>query len=240
MLMKTKAIVLHAFKFGENKLMVDVFTEQQGRISFAVRIVNSPKAKIKKQYFQPFSVLEIEYDYRQKTNIQTFNNVGIAYPFGSIPFDPLKLSICFFLAELTSYATHGEQENTHLFNYIVSSIEWLDRCDTGFSNFHLVYIVHLLRFLGFYPNLEDYEEGCCFDMRNGCFTSRLPSHHDFLSSQDASLVATFSRMDYANMHLFKMSRADRNRFCDIVLTYYKLHIPKFPELKSLQVLKELY
>ena len=34
MLMKTKAIVLHAFKFGENKLMVDVFTEQQGRISF--------------------------------------------------------------------------------------------------------------------------------------------------------------------------------------------------------------
>ena len=49
MLMKTKAIVLHAFKFGENKLMVDVFTEQQGRISFAVRIVNSPKAKIKKQ-----------------------------------------------------------------------------------------------------------------------------------------------------------------------------------------------
>ena len=100
MLMKTKAIVLHAFKFGENKLMVDVFTEQQGRISFAVRIVNSPKAKIKKQYFQPFSVLEIEYDYRQKTNIQTFNNVGIAYPFGSIPFEPLKLSICFFLAEL--------------------------------------------------------------------------------------------------------------------------------------------
>ena len=86
MLMKTKAIVLHAFKFGENKLMVDVFTEQQGRISFAVRIVNSPKAKIKKQYFQPFSVLEIEYDYRQKTNIQTFNNVGIAYPFGSILF----------------------------------------------------------------------------------------------------------------------------------------------------------
>ena len=102
MLMKTKAIVLHAFKFGENKLMVDVFTEQQGRMSFAVRIVNSPKAKIKKQYFQPFSVLEIEYDYRQKTNIQTFNNVGIAYPFGSIPFEPLKLSICFFLAELTS------------------------------------------------------------------------------------------------------------------------------------------
>ncbi len=47
-------------------------------------------------------------------------------------------------------------------------------------------------------------------------------------------------MNYANMHLFKMSHAERNRFCDLVLDYYTLHLPKFPELKSLRVLRELF
>ena len=159
MVIKTKAIVLHAFKFGENKMMIDLLTEQQGRVTFAARISNSPRAKVKKQYFQPFAVLDVEYDYRQKATIQTFIHVGIAYPLGSIPFDSYKLSISFFLAELTAYATRDEQTNAPLFNYIVSSIEWLDSCGTTFSNFHLVYIVHLLRFLGFYPNLEAMRKG---------------------------------------------------------------------------------
>ena len=65
MVIKTKAIVLHAFKFGENKMMIDLLTEQQGRVTFAARISNSPRAKVKKQYFQPFAVLDVEYDYRQ-------------------------------------------------------------------------------------------------------------------------------------------------------------------------------
>ena len=239
-MIKTRAIVLHAFKFGENKLMVELFTEAQGRVTFASHLSKSAKAKVKKQYFQPFSVLDIEYDYRQKTTIQTFNNVAIAYPLSSIPFEPFKLSISLFLAEFTTYATHGEQTNVPLFGYIASSIEWLDRCSTAFSNFHLVYIVHLLRFLGFYPNLENYTEGCYFDLRSGYYAPIMPAHRDFLAPQDTALIATFSRMNYANMHLFKMSHAERNRFCDLVLDYYTLHLPKFPELKSLRVLRELF
>ena len=68
------------------QMMIDLLTEQQGRVTFAARISNSPRAKVKKQYFQPFAVLDVEYDYRQKATIQTFIHVGIAYPLGSIPF----------------------------------------------------------------------------------------------------------------------------------------------------------
>ena len=47
-------------------------------------------------------------------------------------------------------------------------------------------------------------------------------------------------MNFDNMHLFVMSRADRSRCVDIILTYYRLHFPDFKELKSLAVLKELF
>ena len=41
------------------------------------------------------------------------------------------------------------------------------------------------------------------------------------------------------MHLFRMSREQRNRFLDILEAYYRQRIPNFPELRSLQVLRDL-
>ena len=47
-------------------------------------------------------------------------------------------------------------------------------------------------------------------------------------------------MNYETMHLFAMSRAERNRCLTIINDYYRLHLPDFPLLKSLDVLKELF
>ena len=48
------------------------------------------------------------------------------------------------------------------------------------------------------------------------------------------------RMNYENMRIFHLSRDDRNRISDIILHYYRIHVPDMPELKSLQVLRELF
>jgi DNA repair protein RecO (recombination protein O) len=58
--------------------------------------------------------------------------------------------------------------------------------------------------------------------------------------QEASRIHLLMRMDYATMHLFRLSRADRNRILEILILYYRLHIPQFPELRSLPVLHELF
>jgi DNA repair protein RecO (recombination protein O) len=47
-------------------------------------------------------------------------------------------------------------------------------------------------------------------------------------------------MDYPTMHLFRMSRQDRRRLLEVALLYYRLHLPDFPELKSLAVLEEVF
>jgi recombinational DNA repair protein (RecF pathway) len=46
MLVKTKAIVLHSFKFGESKMIVDMLTEAEGRLSFVVNMPRSSKSKL--------------------------------------------------------------------------------------------------------------------------------------------------------------------------------------------------
>ena len=240
MLTKTQAIVLHSLKYGETRLIVDMFTRSQGQQSFIVSIPKSVKGKIKKQLFQPLTLLEIESDLRPKLQLQKLSDVRLASPFSSIPFDPNKLSISLFIAEFLYYALRSEQHNEPLFDYIVNSIQWLDAQTDRFANFHLVFLMRLSRFLGFYPNLEHYQSGDYFDLRESVFLSTPPVHRDFLHPQEAEKIQLMMRMDFPTMHLFRMSHQERNRLLEVSLIYYRLHLPDFPELKSVSVLQELY
>ena len=240
MLTKTQAIVLHSLKYGETRMVVDMFTRQFGRLSFIVSMPKTAKSKMKKQFFQPLSLLEIETDVRPKVQLQKLSDVRLSSPFTSIPFHPHKLSMALFMAEFLYYALRSEQRNELLYDYVESSIQWLDGQDDRFANFHLVFLMRLSRFLGFYPNLEHYQVGDYFDLRESEFLPAPPVHRDFLYPEEAEKVQLMMRMDYATMHLFQMSHTERNRLLEVALSYYRLHLPDFPDLKSLSVLQELY
>ncbi len=240
MIQKSKAIVLRSLKFGDTSLIVDMFTEQEGRISFITHVAKSAKGKVKKQFFQPLTLLELSFDYRQRVTLQRIRDVRILRPYGSIPFDPAKSAVLLFLSEFLSYVTRGEQQNVHLYHYVQTSMEWLDEAVQGYANFHLVFMMRLSRFIGFFPNLEDYRKGACFDLRNAAFTDCVPSHPDYLLPAEAANIGLLMRMDYENMHLFRLSHTDRNHISDIILRYYRIHVPDMPELKSFLVLQELF
>ena len=240
MMTNSRAIVLNTLKFGEQQLIVDMLTEELGRVSFICRIPKTQKGKLKKQFFQPLSLLDAVFDYRQNARLQHLRDVRLSQPFTSIPFDAGKLSIALFLAEFLTYATRDEQQNAALFNYVVNSIGWLDGQTTSFANFHLVFMMRLSRFIGFFPNLEDYLEGAVFDMRSGEFADTAPLHRDYIEPTEAARIGVLMRMNYETMHLFRMSHDERNRCVELILAYYKLHVPNFPELKSLAVLQELF
>ena len=240
MITKTRGIVLRSVRFGESSLIVDVLTKSSGRVSFMVHIPKTSKGKIKKQYFQPMTLLDFEYDFRQRSNLQHIKDVRVSLPYSSIPIDPAKSCISLFLSEFIYYATRNEQENPTLFTYISTSLEWLDNAYEDFANFHLVFMMRLGKFLGFHPFLEDFTPGCFFDLRNGCFTLSMPLHADFLNAADAGHLYNLMRMNFDTMKLFKLSHDDRNRITEIVLRYYKLHLPNMPELQSFDILREVF
>ena len=240
MLVKTKAIVLHSFKYGESRMIVDMFTEEAGRLSFIISIPKTSKGRIKKQYFQPMTLLEVECDVRQNVQLQKLKDAHLLTAYTSIPFSPEKLALSLFIAEFLYHALRSEQQDRLLFAYVCDSMQWLDTVEVGFANFHLTFLMRMSRFLGFYPNLDDYVDGCVFDLRTATFSLQVPTHRDFLDSYDSQLIHTLMRMDFPTMHLFQLSHHDRNRITEVLLHYYRLHIPQFPELKSLGVLQELW
>ena len=237
---KTEALVLHALKYGETRMIIDMFTRACGRLSFIIHLPKTSRGKLKKQLFQPLTLLSIETDVRPHMQLQKLRNAAILTPLASLQTDPTKLSITLFLAEFLYHALKGEQRNEPLFDYVASSLQWIDGADGHVANFHLVFLMRMARFLGFYPNLDGYEPGCCFDLRASTFSMERPLHHDVLPPDEADKVLLMMRMDYATMHVFRLTHHDRNRLLEIALAYYRIHLPAFPELRSLGVLQEMW
>ena len=250
MLVKTEAIVLHSLKYGETRLIVDLFTREVGRLSCIVPLPKTPKSRLKKQYFQPMTLLEVEIDLRQRLQLQKMKDARLLSAYTSIPFSPEKLALSLFIAEFLYHALRSEQQNEPLFAYLVDAMQWLDIAEKGYANFHLTFLMRMSRFLGFYPNLEVRgeklkvremsETDMFFDLREGRFCTSAPTHRDFLQPDDSRRIHILMRMDFPTMHLYRLNRTDRNRIVDVLLHYYRLHIPQFPELKSLSVLQELW
>lgn len=237
---KSEAIVLHSFRYGDRRMIVDMFTRRHGRVSFAVPLPATPKGRLKKQFFQPLTLLTIEADVRPRLQLQKLGAAAILVPLPSLQAHPAKLSMALFLAEFLYHALKGEQHNEPLFDYVADSLQWLDAAEGHVANFHLVFVMRIARFLGFYPNLDGYTEGCYFDLRNSSFCRQPPVHRDVLLPQEAEKVVLMMRMDYPTMHLYRLSRHDRGRLIEIALRYYRLHLPAFPELRSLSVLQETW
>lgn len=236
---KTRCIVLKTTKFGDNKLIIDFLTREEGRQSLVCKISSSKNAKIRRQLFQPLSILDIEYERTPRQTMGQLKEARLAMVYSSIPFDGAKLSIAFFTAEFLLYTTRDVHAEPLLFDFVEQSLEWLDASDRGIANFHLMFMLRLSLFLGFFPNMESYSEGCFFDLREGFFCSHAPMHNDHLKPMEAKQMHILMRMSPSNMHLFRMSRAERNRIIDFILQFYQLHVPAFHAMKTLEVLRGL-
>ena len=241
MLRTTAGIVLRTLKYKDSALLADIYTEALGRASFIIKIPRNRKFGIRASLFQPLSLVELVFEVRSHQPLHTVSEAKLLQPFVSIPFDPCKSAIALFLSEFLYRAIHEELENPALFSYLRHSICWLDACQQGYANFHLVFLMRLSRFLGLYPNLEEYTAGACFDLLNACFTPLPPQQHRFyIDADESSRLVTLMRMNYDTMHLFAMNRQERARCLTVLNDYYRLHLPNFPVLKSLEVLRELF
>lgn len=240
MLHKTQGIVLSVTKYNDKFSIAQVFTSDFGRTAYLLPNSKSKKRKINQALFFPLSVLEMEVEHFPLRKIHRLKDVQRQFPLYSINMNVVKLSISFFLSEFLTRVLQETNENSLIFSFIRDSIITLDKQEKGLANFHLVFMFHLAEFLGVTPNLDNYKNGSVFDLLNGGYSHSKPLHNHYLSLQQSSYLDVFKRINYHNMHIYKLSQSDRNIIIKYMLDYYRMHIYDFPEIKSLDILRELY
>lgn len=240
MLIKVKAIVLHCLPYSDTTQIVHLYTEEFGRMSYLASKTHSKKSNLKSAFFQPLSLVEIEADHKGSRHLQRIKEIRSTYTFSGIPYHPVKNAVALFLAEVLYRAMRETEKNSPLFDYLFRSIQFLDLCEKGLANFHLVFLIKLTRYLGFYPNIEEEQAHWYFDLQGGTFTPTRPLHNAWLTPEQAADFALLMRMNFDNMQAFQFERHQRVEIIRQMLNYYRMHLTDFPTIKSLAVLQELF
>lgn len=238
MLTKGKAIVLSSLKYKDNDLIVKCYTSHRGCVSYLQRgVLKSKKGRIKAVYFQPLSQLEIDETYRPNRSLQVLKEIKPLYLYSSLHTNLIKASVAMFLAEVLSSTLNEEEANLPLFNFLETVFQYLDK-EEKFANFHLLFMLKLTRYLGFYPDLETMGSPY-FNLESGLFEEENTGKY-FIKGSNLEVLKTLLGMDFVALNTLKLNSLQRRDFLNVLLLYFELHLGSFRKPKSLQVFNEIF
>ncbi len=240
MLIKTSAIVLHCQPYGDNTYIVHLYTRDFGRVGYMARLVSGKRTGIRRALLQPLTLVEIQADHKANRQLQQLRDARTLSSVGNVLCDVGRTTVSLFLAEVLYRSIRETERNPNLFEFLSRSIQLLDLCEKGLANFHLVFLIKLTRYLGFYPNLEGQQPGWFFDLYGGEFVPHQPLHNAWLNPVESALFAKLMRITYENMGAYAFNHHERMELLRQMLNYYRMHLTDFPAIKSLDVLEEVF
>jgi DNA repair protein RecO (recombination protein O) len=240
MLHKTRGIVLRTVNYSDSSIITKIYTEQFGIQSYLIKGAKRKKASIKANLFQPLSLLELVAYKKELKKLQILKEAGVEIHFNSIPNDPAKTSILFFLNEILLKCLQEEENNPDLFSFLHESMQMLESAEKNISNFYLIFLARLSRFLGFYPQGRFSEINLFFDLQAGGFTQTEPLHPDFLDRENSNLFGKLLVSNYYSMDALAFSGKERKNLLDILLRFYHLHLSNMGNISSHKVLEQVF
>lgn len=236
MQIKTEAIVLSALRYQEKSLIVKCFTQDFGLKTYFVRNAFAAKNKgLNSAYFQPLNQLHIDATHKNKGSLEYINELKLAYPYQTISVAFYKNSVSIFLAEILSHSIKEEQPNSDLFLFLKTALIWFDEHDF-LPDFHLWFLLNLTKYLGFYPDDSD-KNSLYFNPYEGVFTVHYTpncfNEHDTLLFRKLFEISLTEKQTQLNNN-------QRKGLLKLLLVYYETHIVGFKQIKSLEILSELF
>ena len=232
-----QCIVLSTIRYKDNDLIIRAISREVGLVSFIHRgALKRRKGGTKAAFYQVLSQNVISTS-GKNNDLKTVRDVTLNYLYTSLHANVFKSSIAMFISEILTSSIKEEHQNIALFEFLKTAFTFLDLSDR-FANFHLIFLVKLTKFLGFYPDFNN-ESIDSFNLRTGKFELNLQDNY-VIEGESAFFMKAFLKSDFESCSSVKMNFKQRNDFINNLLLYYELHLIDFRKPKSLEVLNTLF
>ena len=233
-----QGIILQNTKYQDKKNILKVYTLQHGLQSYAIHIGRSKASKIKPAHILALNQIEFVENTRKTREVQKISEMHVTHVYQQLFSNLNKNCISVFLNEVLIKSIKEQHENTELYLFISQKLKELDESEKSITNFHLHFLIELAKHLGFYPNNNYTEKNCLFDLQEGIFTNTVPLHPYYIDSETSF---EFNKLISANYNETDVSYSGQTRgeLLKALLLFYRLHLPNFGEMKSIQVLREV-
>lgn len=238
MLHTTHGIVLHSFKYSDTSLIVRILTRDLGLQSYLIPGARKPRTRMKASLFQPFTLVEIVAYHKENDRLQRLKEVRNAHPLANIHTDIRKSTIAMFLAEILLGVFRQQEPQSDAFRFISEAAVRLDDATEGLSVFHIHFLGRLTSYLGFSPAGNYSEKHCYFDLREGIFNTQ-PSL-DALSNIESRHFYHFCHFGWNELPDEPITSTTKQTLLRKMITYYRYHLDGLKEVKSLEILADVF
>ena len=236
MIQQTEAIVLRTLKHQDSHLIVRAYTRESGLLSFLIKGYRSLRSRRKYSYFQPLSVIDIVFYYRENRDLHKINESKISVLLQEVQTHPVKLALGLAMVEVFSGCVQEEESQPELYDFFRTCILSLDQEERRLIHIFIYFLLHLTRFLGFFPNDASEEaKEVSFDVAGGTFSAAVKGNNP-----NAALLRRFLYCTLSNCQDITFGGKEKRTLIYTLFEYYRTHIEGFRYPNSLQVYAEVF
>ena len=237
MLGKTRVIVLHKTNYSENSIVVQAFSFDYGKVSFLLSGAKSKKSRTKLALFEAMSILDIVGNFKNLDKLIKPSEIKLVVPFYQIKSDIYKRMIVLFLSEFLHKCIREPNPDQSMFAFIENGLKYLEYTSESVANFHVIFLMELSRYLGFYPQIKN---GNYFNLQDGIFVDDIPYGNLYLQGERKNLFLKVLGTKIDESHRVSLTGKERKLVLDSLIQYYQVHVSGLMNLKSQTVLETIF
>lgn len=242
MIGKTEGIVLRTLKHQDANLITTLYTEAYGIMSFIITGYRSTRSRRKHSYFQPLSVVEVVFRQRPNRDLHKISESKVAYLLHEVQSHPVKLSLALAMVEIFYDTVKEEEPQPELYRFLKEVIIRLDKAEQRLIQIFLYFLVHLTRYLGFFPyDGSDQADQLRFDLVEGMLT---PAQKE--GETTARLLRHLMYADLSELpnpyscQQITFDQQEKRELIRTLFTYYQQHITGFRYPQTMRVFAEVF
>ena len=212
----TRLIILHTTKYSENSLILHTLSDEYGRRGFLARGLGK---SVSAAMFLPLNILEADIVESSKSKLFLAKNFHSLKALNGIRDNIYKNSISLFISEVLFRAIKEGGREEGLFEWCAGQISLLDAMEDSFANFHLTFLLELAVNMGFAPSLGGLAP---------------------FAGENLRAIGELLSQDFSHAMLIPLTGQKRSEIADSLLRYIEYHSESTLNIRSLEVLKELF
>ena len=222
------AIFIHRINYSESSLIVTFYTLQNGIQKFIFQ-----GGKKKGTALFPLSICEIIYYRRPDSELGKLTEAKPHIALQDIPMNPVKATIAFFMVDVLKQCLQTDQRDVSLFQFLEKTILSLNSA-TDLSLFAAQFLLDFSLHMGIDPHIQETNKRY-FHLQDGDFSDYDRTGELVADGPPVILIQSILRKEpFSNP-----TKELKSEVFDIMIHYYKLHVPNFNVQKSLDVIKEI-
>jgi DNA repair protein RecO (recombination protein O) len=228
-----QGILIHRAPYSETSLLVTLLTRSQGLVTYLFQGGKKKHGNV----LYPMAHIEFTYYKRNDSSLGKISEISLASVSRSIPFDPVKSGIAFFMAELVQQVIRPGHPETSLYQSLVNEVAWLDASDE-LANYPLWFLGIFSMESGIVPAIEAMHP-TVFDLLGGKLTTVRPLHVQYLEGEWIHWFEDILHGEKLRFLSLNIPKQERLLCFEAWLQYYKAHLHGIRTLKSVEVIREV-